>query len=307
MAATLIANIIDPEVLADQIAAKFPQELVLGNTSLVNVNSEIPLGAPGTRFKIPFWNRITTFSDMTENVPLTTNNITASAEFATVLRGGAAWEVLDTASLVSASDPLGEISSGVARRAAEYIDGKLVNQLDNSPNLFDQNLAGTQTNVNGTMDQNAIIKAMTTKLGDQHSKLLQGGWIIMHSKVYGDLLQTGAVQNQYQIGKSGPDNVIQGGTLAMVAGLRIHVSDRVTTNTVSSIQQYKSYLVAPGALALFYQRAVQVEFDRDILAKSDIVSADVHFAPHLYGYDDATSAVVAQDNNSILVVRINTQ
>jgi hypothetical protein len=127
----------------------------------------------------------------------------------------------------------------------------------------------------------------------------------MHSKVYGDLLQTGAIQNAYQIGKAGQDNVIVGGALPMVAGLRIHVSDRVTTNTVSSVQQYKTYLIAPDSLALFYQRSVMVEFDRDILKFSDVISANVHFAPHLYGYDDATAGIVYQDAKSVIVVRIN--
>jgi hypothetical protein len=279
--------------------------LVLGNTSLVKTNGEFPLGSPGTVFTVPFWNRIGTFADLGEGTPVTPGNITSSKETATVVRGGAAWEVLDTASLVSMSDPVGEISSQIARRAAEYIDAKLVAQADLSPHLFDQNLTATQTNTNGTLDHNAVIRAMVTKLGDNHGKLLQGGYIIMHSKVYGDLLQTGAIQNQYQVGKSGQDNVIVGGVLPMVAGLRIHVSDRVTTNTVSSVQQYKTYLIAPDSLALFYQRSVMVEFDRDILKFSDVISANVHFAPHLYGYNDATSAIVYQDNKSIMVVRIN--
>ena len=280
--------------------------LVLGKTELVRVNGEFPFGSPGTLFKIPFWNRITGFADMLENTPLSTNNITSASETATVVRGGAAWEVLDTAQLVSMSDPAGEISSQIARRAAEYIDAKLVAQCDLTPNNFDQNSSAVWTNTAGTLDQNAIIKAMTSKLGDNHVKLLQGGWIIMHSKVYGELLQTGAIQNQYQSSLNGQGNVILGGVLPMIAGLKIHVSDRVTSNTISSVQQYKTYLVAPESLALFYQREVQVEFDRDILNKSDVISADVHFAPHLYGYDDATASVVAQDNKSIAVVRINT-
>lgn len=244
------------------------------------------------------------FADLTENVSLTPNNITASRETATILRGGAAYEVLDTAQLVSMSDPIAEISTQLSRRAAEYIDGKLVtNAADKTPNEFDQNLLGTQTNVAGTMDVNAIIKAMTRELGDQHGALLAGGWIVMHSKVYGDLLQTGSIQNQYQIGAN--PTAITTGAVPMVAGLRIHVSDRVTSNTVSALLQYKSYLIAPEALSLFYQRGVQVEFDRDILKFSDIISASCHFAPHLNGYSDAVASVVAEDSNSIHVVRIN--
>lgn len=234
-------------------------------------------------------------------------NITTHTESATVVRGGVSVEVLDTATLVSISDPMAEISNQLARRAAEYIDAKLVLQADLSPNLFDQNLTASQTNVNGTMDAAAISKAYTTTLGDQHGALLQGGYIVMHSKVFGDLLITGAIQNQYQIGPLSSQGVIAQGPVAlpMVAGLRIHVSDRVTSNTISAIQQYKSYLIAPEALGLFYQRQVLIEFDRDILLRSDIVAASVDFAPHLYGFDDSTSAIVEQDNNSIKVVRIN--
>jgi len=309
MAPTLIANIIDPEVLGDQISAKFPDHLVLGNTNLVQVNGEFPLGSPGTKFKIPFYKRIAAFGDLTENVALTTNNVTTGTETATVVRGGGAYEVLDTAELVSISDPMAEISDQIARRAAEYIDAKLVSQLDLTPNNFDQNgTEGVTASPTGTLNQNAIIKAYTTKLGDNYSSLMNGGWIIMHSKQFADLLQTGAVQNQYQIGPMTTQGVITQGpsALPMIAGLRIHVSDRVTSNTISAVQQYKCYLVAPESLALFYQRQVMVEFDRDVLKFSDIVSASVHFAPHLYGYDDTTASVVAQDNKSIAVVRINT-
>ena len=294
------------EILADQVSAKFPSYLVLGNTNLVSVNQEFVLGSAGTQFTIPFWKRIAAFSDLTENVALTPGNITAARETATVLRGGGAFEILDTAQLVSMSDPVSEVSTQIARRAAEYIDGKLVTgAADKTPNEFDQNLLADQTLATGKIDTNAIIKAMTRELGDQHGALLQGGWIIMHSKVYGDLLQTGAIQNQYQIGAN--PTAITTGAVPMVAGLRIHVSDRVTSNTVSGILQYKTYLVAPGSLGLFYQRGVQVEFDRDILKFSDIISASVHFAVHLFGYSDATSAVVCEDDQSVHVVRINSK
>lgn len=54
MAITAIANIIDPEILADQVSAKYPSFLVLGNTNLVRVNGDFPLGSPGTQFTIPY-------------------------------------------------------------------------------------------------------------------------------------------------------------------------------------------------------------------------------------------------------------
>jgi hypothetical protein len=130
--------------------------------------------------------------------------------------------------------------------------------------------------------------------------MIGGGALIMHSKVYGDLLKLDAIQNQYQSGM----NVLQTGMIPTLLGMPIYLSDRVTTTTVSAVTSYQTYVVGPGALALFYQRPVKVEFDRDILLQADVVAATVHFAPHLFGYDDKTSAVKAEDNKSIHVVSI---
>jgi hypothetical protein len=297
MAFTAISDIINPEVLADQISAKFPDYLVLGNSNLVEVDSTFPLGSPGTKFKMPFWKRIAVFADLTEGTAMTPGKISAAAEFCTVVRGGAAFQVLDTSELVSKADPVGEIASQLARRAAEYIDTKLVAQAELTPNKFDQSIGAAQTNANGTVDQNAIIKSMLV-LGDNHSALLKGGAIIMHSKVYGDLLQTGAIQNQYQSGM----DVLRSGTVPTVLGLPIILSDRVTITTQSAKNLYRTYMIGPGSLALFYQRQVMTEFDRDILLQADVIASTVHFAPHLFGYDDNTPGVVAEDNKSIHVV-----
>jgi len=301
MAYTAITDIIDPEVLADQISAKFPDMLVLGNSNVVEVDTTFPLGSPGTTFTIPFWKRIGSFASMSEGTALTPGKITTGKERCQVQRAGIALEVLDTAQLVSKADPMSEISSQLARRAAEYLDSKLVLAMENTPNTF--SATGTTYNANGTLDQNVIIAALTQKLGDNYFKMLQGGRIIMHSKVYGDLMALGVIQNQYQF----EGNVLKTGVIPTLLGLPIEVSDRVTTAVVSSVTQYKTYIVAPGALGLFFQRQVNVEMDRDILLKADIISADVHFATHLFGYDEVGTAVVAEDDKSIQAVVITTK
>jgi len=75
MAVTAIADIVNPEVLADQISAKFPDQLVLGNSSLVEVDSTFPLGSPGTIFSLPFWKRIGAFGSMSEGSSLTPGKV----------------------------------------------------------------------------------------------------------------------------------------------------------------------------------------------------------------------------------------
>src|SRR6185437_2843195 len=239
MAITQIGDIINPEVLADQIAAKFPDMLVLGNTELVEVDTTFPLGAPGTQFKIPSWKRIGAFADLTEGTAMTPGKIQTFAEFSIVQRGGVALEVEDTAALVSKSDPVGEISDQLARRAAEYIDAKLVARVNTTPNTYAQwslqvpPIKGTP-DTSGTLNQNALIAALVTTIGDNYGKLVSGGAIICHPKVYGDLVQTGAIQNQYQSGL----DVISTRVILTLMGLPIFISDLVTTSTISAATAY---------------------------------------------------------------------
>src|SRR6185437_1821884 len=126
---------------------------------------------------------------------------------------------------------------------------------------------------------------------------------ICHSKVYGDLVQTGAIQNQYQSGL----DVIRTGVIPTLMGLPIFISDLVTTSTISAATAYNTFVVGRGSLGLFYQRQVMVEFDRDILLLADIISSNVHFAAHLFGYDEVGAAVVAEQNKSIHVVSITSR
>lgn len=294
MSVTAISNIINPEVLADQVSAKYPDHLVLGNSNLVDVDGTFPLGSPGTQFKLPFWKRIGAFGSFSEGTAMTPGIITADAEFAVVERAGAAYEVYDTAALVSKSDPVAEIADQIARRAAEYIDTSLIAKIANTPNITDIH-ANDGT---GVITQNTIMTALTSGLGDNYMEMLASGAIFMHSKVYNDLIQTGAIQNQYQSGM----DTLRTGVLPTINGLPIILSDRVTIGTVSSHSVYSTYIVGKGALALFYQRQVLVEFDRDILLQADVIAATVHFAGHLYGYDEANSAVKAQDNKTIHAV-----
>jgi HK97 family phage major capsid protein len=298
MANTRIQDIINPEVLGDQVGAKYPDMMVLGNTNLVAKDGQFPIGTPGTEFKIPFWKRIGNFATLAENTPMVPTGVTTGAEYATVLRAGAAYEVLDTADLVSIADPMAEISSQIAKKAAFHLDAALVVRANLTPNAYDTSAVGA-----GTLTVDALITGIINNLGDNHQVLMAGGGIIMHSKPYGDLLKLGLIQNQYQAGMDS----VKSGMIPYLLGMPVIVSDRVTTETISSVVHYNTYMVGAGALGLFFQRDVRVEFDRDMLNQSDLVAATVHFAPHLFGYDSKTSAVVAEDLKSIHLVKIKSK
>jgi hypothetical protein len=66
-------------------------------------------------------------------------------------------------------------------------------------------------------------------------------------------------------------------------GLRVIVSDDVPTAGSGSTTEYATYFFTQGAVASGEQMAMNTETDRDILAKSDAMSIDVHYCYHPVG------------------------
>ena len=66
-------------------------------------------------------------------------------------------------------------------------------------------------------------------------------------------------------------------------GLRVIVSDDVQTDGSGSSTEYATYFFTQGAVASGEQLAMQTETDRDILAKSDAMSIDLHYCYHPVG------------------------
>jgi len=126
-------------------------------------------------------------------------------------------------------------------------------------------------------------------LGDQGDKLAA---VAMHSKVYYDLVERRAVDFVLASDLSGGGATASGGTIAPAygnpsvptyMGLRVIVSDDVPTTGSGSSTEYGTFFFTSGAVASGEQLAMQVEQDRDILAKSDAMSIDLHYTYHPVG------------------------
>jgi hypothetical protein len=66
-------------------------------------------------------------------------------------------------------------------------------------------------------------------------------------------------------------------------GLRVIVSADVQTTGAGATTEYASYAFTPGAIGSGQQMALRTETDRDILAKSDALSFDLHYVYHPMG------------------------
>jgi hypothetical protein len=127
-------------------------------------------------------------------------------------------------------------------------------------------------------------------LGDQGDKLTA---ICMHSKVYYDLVERRAIDYVSTAEARGTTTTQSGGSMVAAyggevnvptyMGLRVIVSDDVQTDGSGATTEYATYFFTQGAVASGEQLAMQTETDRDILAKSDAMSIDLHYCYHPVG------------------------
>jgi hypothetical protein len=80
-------------------------------------------------------------------------------------------------------------------------------------------------------------------------------------------------------------------------GMRVIVSD----DLVPTSTDYPVYFFTQGAIASGEQLAMQTETDRDILAKSDAMSIDLHYVYHPVGAR-WTSATINPDRTELATV-----
>jgi hypothetical protein len=130
-------------------------------------------------------------------------------------------------------------------------------------------------------------------LGDQGDKLAA---VAMHSAVYYDLVERKAIdyitnsEARLATAATGASTINAiGGSIAaayggdnavpVYMGLRVIVSDDLAPTSTN----YPVYFFTQGAIASGEQMGMQTETDRDILAKSDAMSIDLHYVYHPVG------------------------
>ena len=72
-------------------------------------------------------------------------------------------------------------------------------------------------------------------------------------------------------------------TVPTYCGLRVIVSDDVSTTGSGASTEYSTYFFTPGAVASGEQAGMTMETDRDILAKSNAMAVDLHYCYHPVG------------------------
>ena len=298
--ATLRSDIIVPEVFTPYVIEQTTQRDAFLASGVVRPMAELNATEGGDFINVPFWkaNLSGDFEVLSDSSSLTPGKITADKQVGVILHRGRAFEARDLAALAAGSDPMAAIGAKVADYVANQRQKDLLSCLkgvfgtlgttSSSAAFFGLTIDGESGDTPTVLSPRHVAEARSL-LGDQGDKLAA---VCMHSKVYYDLVERRAIDYVSTADARGTTTTQSGGSMAAAfgnptvptyMGLRVIVSDDVQTEGSGSSTEYATYFFTEGAVASGEQMAMQTETDRDILAKSDAMSIDLHYCYHPVG------------------------
>lgn len=252
MAQTKLANLVNPQVMADMISANLPQKIKF--SPLARIDTTL-VGQAGDTITIPKFNYVGDAEDLTEGVAMGTVTLTTSTQSATIKQAGKGVEITDKAVLAGYGDPVGEAEAQLEMSIASKIDADFVDALKDAVLSHD----GSAVAISYETVVDAVDKFEEE---DDEVKIL-----FVHPK------QVTQLRKDPEFIANVP-NAYMTGTVGMIAGAEVVKSKRVPV----ADGVYTNFIVKPNALALYLKREAEVETDRDIKAKTTILTADAFYA-----------------------------
>lgn len=252
---TKLANLVNPQVMADMISAELPNAIAFYPLAVVDRDLE---GRPGNTISFPAYAYIGDATTVAEGADIPISTLTASTTSVTVIKAGKGVELSDEAVLSGYGDPVGE--------AKEQLKMAIANKVDND--LMGVLATGTLT---GTTDMSVgSLLAAKAAFGE---KTNQPALLVVNAKNYAKIATS-------VLNLENTDKVLVDGVVGKVGGLQVFISEKANDTT--------GYIIAQGALGLALKRDVMVETDRDIIAGLTVLTANEHYAAYL---KDASKAI----------------
>lgn len=334
MPQTKLANLVDPQVMADMVSAKLPKKIKFAPIARVDTTL---VGRPGSTIIVPKYAYIGDAEDIAEGVAMGTTVLTTSTTEAKVKKAGKGVELTDESVLSGYGDPLGTAINQIAMSIAAKVDNDCYDALCKAPISYD----GTAANIS----YSAVVAA-NSKFDDesdssltkilfvnpaQEATLLNDDDFKSNDKYPLNVIMNGTIGSiagaqvvkskkvkliKYTKNASGTITIVADGTaenstnihldtaLAHTLNEKLAVGDKV--NTVST-EYYACpiVIVSPedpnedagadgvseeeSAITIYMKRSVEIESDRDILAKTTVITGDEHY-----------TAVLSNDSKVVL-------
>ncbi|MCB6660241.1 N4-gp56 family major capsid protein [Eubacterium callanderi] len=279
---TMIADLINPEVMADMISAKVEKKLVVAPFAKVDTTLQ---GIPGDTITIPQYAYIGDAEDIAEGVACGTVKPATSTTQAKVKKAMKAVELTDEAVLSGYGDPVGETNNQLALSIASKVDNDAMDSLQTAQLIFDGSAK--------TIAYAGIVDAIDLFEEEVNTEKV----IFVHPKQVTQLRK----DSDFISADKYAGNVIMTGEIGMIANARVVASKKVPVVKVSEVDCYACPIVKlqndaeteedAAALTVYLKRNTNVETERQTLSRKTDISVDKHYT---VGLSNQSKVVLAK-------------
>jgi N4-gp56 family major capsid protein len=260
----MIADLINPQVMADMISAKVPQKLVVAPFAKVDTTLA---GIPGNTITVPQYAYIGDAEDIAEGIAAETVKLTTTSTEVTVKKAMKAVELTDEAVLSGYGNPVGETNNQLAKAIASKVDNDAMDALQTAQLIYDGSAA--------KISYAAIVDAIDIFEEEVNSEKV----IFVHPKQV-TVLRKDA---DFISADKYPGHVMVSGEIGKIANCRVVASKKVKddgTNYVCPIVKLNNDAESEedaAALTIYLKRDTNVETERQTLARKTDISVDKHY------------------------------
>lgn len=261
--ATMVADLIDPEVMADMINAKLPAKIKI--TPYAKIDNTL-VGQPGDEITVPKYAYIGDAEDVAEGVAIGATKLSTSSTKTKVKKAGKAVIITDEAALSGYGNPVGEATNQLTMSVASKLDNDAMDELQKATLVYD----GSKEVITYGAIVNAVDlfeeEDMMAKIMYVHPKQ------VTHLRLDPDFKDI----NKY------PMKTLMTGVIGEIAGCQIIPSKKVPLKAgiyICPIVKTASDELDEDtpALTVYLKRDVLIESARDITTKTTTIVADKHY------------------------------
>ena len=253
---TKLATMVNPEVMADMVAAKLPK--LIKFTPLAYVETELE-GQPGSTLTVPAWEYAGDATEIEEGQAITPDQLTTKKTTMTIKKAGKGYEITDESTYqlgLAIANKIDNDLVAVAKTAKQYVDDAptTLDALDKALDVFEDEEDAQYVAIINPKD--------ATKLKTNVAK----EWV-KGSDIGADVVISGT------FGEAGGVQIVRSKKVDEGKGFLVKVSPSQTQT--DDANKY-------GAFVILLKRDVAIETDRDILKKTTVITGDEHYGVYLY-------------------------
>lgn len=262
---TMIADLINPQVMADMISAKVESKIVVAPFAKIDTTLQ---GVPGNTVTVPQYAYIGDAEDIAEGIAAETVKLATSTTEVTVKKAMKAVELTDEAILSGYGNPVGETNNQLAKAIASKVDVDAMAALQGAQLIYDGSAAvisyaGIVDAIDLFDEEVNTAKAMFVH-PKQVTKLRKDADFVSADKYPGNVVMTG------EIGKIANTHI--------VPSKKVPLDDGVYACPIIKLNNDAETEDDAAALTIYLKRDTNVETERVSLARKTDISVDKHYA-----------------------------